>query len=105
MNMEEKLKEVEKEAERIGVLQEESKEKARVAADSGADTRGHSEEVLHRMGQMENLMENTIAQAEQIAGETQTQKSVAQEVEESFRQVNEVSGNLLRISQKTSESK
>lgn len=61
--------------------------------------------ILHMVGPMENLMENTIAQAEQIAGETQTQKSVAQEVEESFRQVNEVSGNLLRISQKTSKSK
>ncbi len=95
----EKLKEVEKEAEQIGVLQEESKEKARVATDSGADTRGHSEEVLHMVGQMENLVENTIAQAEQIVGETETQKSVAQEVEESFRQVNEVSGNLLQLSQ------
>lgn len=95
----EKLKKVEKEAERIGVLQEESKEKARVAANSGTDTKGHSEEVLHMVGQMENLVENTIAQAEQIADETQTQKSVAREVEESFRQVNEVSGSLLRISQ------
>lgn len=97
----EKLKEVEKEAERIGVLQEESKEKAKVATDSGADTRGHSKEVLHMVGQMENLVENTIAQAEQIADETETQKNAAREVEESFRQVNEVSGNLLRISSTT----
>ncbi len=94
-----KLKEVEKEAERIGVLQEESKEKARVATNSGADTKGHSEQVLHMVGQMEKLVENTIAQAEQIAGETQTQKKVAQEVQESFCQVNEVSGNLLQLSQ------
>lgn len=93
-----KLKEVEKEAERIGVLQEEAEVKAMLAANSGADTRGHSKEVLHMVGQMESLVENTIAQAEQIVGETQTQKSVAGEVEESFCQVNEVSGNLLRIS-------
>ena len=28
--------------------------------------------ILHMVGPMENLMENTIAQVEQIAGETQT---------------------------------
>lgn len=95
----EKLMEVEKEAERIGILQEESKEKARVATDSGADTKGHSEQVLQMVGQMENLMKHTIAQAEQIAGQTQAQKSVAQEVQQSFCQVNEVSGNLLHLSQ------
>lgn len=44
-------------------------------------------------------MKSTIAQADQIVAETQTQKNVTDEVEESFRQVNVVSENLLQISQ------
>lgn len=51
------------------------------------------------IGQMEQLVENTISQANQIVEESQTQKNVTGEVEESFRQVNDVAGNLLRISQ------
>ena len=48
---------------------------------------------------MEQLVENTISQANQIVEESLTQKNVTGEVEESFRQVNDVAGNLLRISQ------
>ena len=48
---------------------------------------------------MEDLVKNTIAQADRIVQETQTQKNVTGEVEETFRQVNSVSENLLRISQ------
>ena len=94
-----KFREVEKEAERIGGLQEESKEKARIAADSSEDTRRRGEQLLDMIKQMEDLMKSTIAQADQIVRETQTQKNVTGEVEESFRQVNNVSENLLKISQ------
>lgn len=95
----EKLREVEREAERIGSLQEESKEKARIAADSSSDTRGRGEQVLDMIRQMEDLAKSTIEQADQIVEETQAQKSVTVEVEESFRHVNHVSDNLLNISQ------
>ena len=95
----EKLHAVEAEAERIGTLQEESKEKVRVAAGSSTDTAQRGEQLLNMIGQMEQLVENTISQANQIVEESQTQKNVTGEVEESFRQVNDVAGNLLRISQ------
>ena len=49
--------------------------------------------------QMEDLVKSTIEQANQIVEETQTQKNVTVEVEESFLQVNQVSDNLLNISQ------
>lgn len=95
----EKLHKVGQEAERIGSLQENSKEKARIAADSSEDTRERGEQVLDMIKQMEELLKNTIVQADQIVGESQTQKDVTGEVEESFRQVNDVSENLLKISQ------
>lgn len=94
-----KLREVEREAERIGSLQEESKEKARIAADSSSDTRKRGEQVLDMIRQMEDLAKSTIEQADQIVEETQMQKNVTVEVEESFRHVNHVSDNLLNISQ------
>lgn len=94
-----KLREVEREAERIGSLQEESKEKARIAADSSSDTRKRGEQVLDMIRQMEDLAKSTIEQADQIVEETQTQKNVTIEVEEAFRHVNHVSDNLLNISQ------
>lgn len=95
----EKFKEVEQEAEKISSLQEESGEKARIAADSSAGTRQRGEQVLNLIKQMEDLVKNTITQADRIVQETQTQKNVTGEVEETFRQVNSVSENLLRISQ------
>ncbi len=49
--------------------------------------------------QMEDIVISTIAQVNQIVEETQTQKSVTVKVEESFLQVNQVSDNLLSISQ------
>ncbi len=95
----EKFQEVEQEAERISVLQEESGVKARVAADSSTDTRQKGEQVLELIRQMEDLVKSTIAQADRIVQETQTQKNVTGEVEETFLQVNSVSENLLKISQ------
>lgn len=94
-----KLREVEQEAERIGNLQEETKEKARIAADSSSDTRRRGEQVLDMIKQMEELVKSTIEQANRIVEETQMQKNVIVEVEESFDQVNHVSDNLLTISQ------
>lgn len=93
-----KLQTVEKEAEQIGALQEESKEKARIAADSSTDTVAHGEQVLGMIRQMEQLVENTITQANQIVEESGTQKNVTGEVETTFRQVNDISGSLLTIS-------
>lgn len=100
----EKLREAEQEAERIGSLQEESREKVRIAADSSSDTRKRGEKILDMIRQMEDLVKSTIAQANQIVEETQTQKNVTVEVEESFLQVNQVSDNLLNISQAGKET-
>jgi len=95
-----KLYEIGKEAEGIGTLQERSGEKVRIAADSSTDTVEQSGRVLHMIGQMEQLVESTIAQANKIVKESQEQKCVTGEVEESFRQVNAVSENLLMLSRK-----
>ncbi|MDE5866549.1 MAG: hypothetical protein K2H31_08130, partial [Lachnospiraceae bacterium] len=79
------------------------KEKVRIAADSSSDTRERGGQVLDMINQMEDLVKSTIEQANQIVDETQTQKNVTMDVEESFRQVNNVSDNLLSISQSGKE--
>ena len=95
----EKLHAVEKEAENLGRLQTESGEKAQMAASSSKDSMEHGKQVLSMVKQMQQLVGNTLDQANKIVQESQTQKEVTGEVEESFHQVNNVSGNLLKISQ------
>lgn len=93
----EKLHAVSEEAESLGKLQTESGEKARMVAASSEDTVEHGQQVLDMVKQMQQLVESTLEQANQIVQESQTQKEVAGEVEESFHQVNHISGNLLQI--------
>lgn len=99
----EKLYSIGKEAEGLGTLQERSGEKVRIAADSSTDTVEKSEQVLQMIGQMEQLVENTITQANKIVKESQEQKNVTGEVERSFGQVSAVSENLLMLSRKGEE--
>ena len=94
----EKLHAVGAEAEKLGSLQTESGEKARMVAASSQDTVEHSKMVLQMVNQMQTLLENTLNQANQIVQESATQKTVTGEVEESFHQVNDVSSSLLEIS-------
>lgn len=93
-----KLYAVEKEAENLGRLQTESVAKAKKVASSSEDTVEHGRQVLQMIREMQQLIENTLEQANKIVEESNTQKEVAGEVEESFHQVNHVSGNLLKIS-------
>lgn len=48
--------------------------------------------------EMQNLVENTLEQANQIVQESETQKKVTSQVQDSFHHVNDVSKNLLEIS-------
>ena len=89
---------VSREAESIGKLQIESGEKAKMVADSSGDTVEHGKQVLTMIRQMQELLENTINQANQIVQESETQKEVTGEVQTSFHQVNDVSSSLLSIS-------
>lgn len=93
-----KLHTVGQEAENLGRLQTESGVKAKKVAASSEDTVEHAKEVLQMIKQMQQLVENTLSQANKIVEESKTQKEVAGEVEQSFHQVNHVSGNLLKIS-------
>ena len=93
-----KLHAVEKEVENIGMLQTESVSKAKMVAASSEDTVEHGKQVLQMIKQMQQLVENTLEQANKIVEESGVQKEVAGEVEESFHQVNRVSGSLLEIS-------
>lgn len=94
----EKLHAVGAEAGNLGKLQTESGEKARMVAVSSGDTVEHSKQVLQMVNRMQELLKNTLNQANQIVQESATQKNVTKEVEESFHQVSEVSNNLLEIS-------
>ena len=94
----EKLYAVGKEAESLGKLQTESGERARKVAVSSEDTVAHGKQVLEMVKQMQELLENTLSQANQIVQESETQKEVTGEVKESFHQVNDVSRSLLAIS-------
>ena len=92
-----KLHTVGAEAGNIGKLQIESGEKAKMVAASSADTVEHSKQVLSMINQMQELLENTLSQANQIVQETETQKAVTKDVQESFHHVNDVSKVLLAI--------
>lgn len=98
----EKLHEVGKEAESLGKLQTESGEKAKMVASSSEDTKAHGEQVLKMVKQMQELVENTLEQANQIVQESETQKGVTSEVQDSFHQVNDVSRDLMEISKPAS---
>ena len=98
-----KLREVVKEAESIGKLQTESGEKAKMVATSSEDTKAHGEQVLNMVKQMQELVENILEQANQIVQESETQKKVTGQVQDSFHQVNDVSKNLLEISKPVSQ--
>lgn len=93
----EKLRKVEHEAESIGTLQEESRAKARIAAESSVGTAEHGRQVLEMIQKLEQLVENTITQANQIVDGSQVQKNVTGAVEAHFGLVNDVSENLLKI--------
>ena len=92
-----KLHAVGEEAENLGKLQAESGEKAQRVAASSEDTVEHGKQVLTMVTQMQELLENTLNQANQIVQNTEAQKSVTGEVEGTFHQVNDVSRNLLAI--------
>lgn len=94
----EKLHAVSKEAESIGALQTESETKAKMVADSSENTVEHGQQVLTMIKQMQELLENTLNQANQIVQESETQKEVTGEVQETFHQVNDVSRSLMDIS-------
>lgn len=94
----EKLHSVCEEAGNLGKLQTESGEKAKRVAASSEDTVEHSKQVLQMVNQMQELLENTLNQANQIVQESAVQKDVTKEVENSFHHVNDVSRSLLEIS-------
>lgn len=93
-----KLQAVSAEADNIGKLQVESGEKAKKVADSSADTVEHGRQVLGMIRQMQDILAKTVGQANQIVEKTENQKNAVSKVQNSFGQVSEVSGNLLRIS-------
>lgn len=66
-----------------------------MVASSGEDTVAHGQQVLTLVNEMQQLIENTLNQANQIVQESE--KGVTKEVQESFHQVNNVSGDLLAI--------
>lgn len=94
----EKLHAMKKEAEKLGELQSVSVTKAQLAAASGEDTVAHGKQVLQLVQQMQQLVENTLNQANKIVEESKSQSAAVGQVEESFHQVNHVSVNLLEIS-------
>lgn len=101
----EKLHAVSAEAGNIGKLQSESGAKANMVATASGDTVEHGRQVLMMVKQMQQLLENTLNQANQIVQESETQKTVAGEVQTSFHQVNDVSKNLLWIGKIEPEAK
>lgn len=68
-----------------------------MVAASCEDTVEHGKQVLQMVKQMQGLLENTLNQADQIVQESEIQKEVTKEVEESFHHVNDVSRSLLEI--------
>lgn len=93
----EKLDKVVMEAESLGELQKSSSTMAKKVSESSDDTVKHGEKVLKMVNEMRQLVENTLHEANEIVKQSETQKNVTGEVEESFHQVNDVSKTLLQI--------
>ncbi len=93
------LDEVGKEANSLGVIQSEQVQMAEKAVQSGESTVESGNKVLQMMEQMQQLLENTLNQVNTIVSESERQRSVTGDVTDSFHQVNNVSKNLLEISQ------
>lgn len=63
-----------KEAESLGKLQSESSEKARLVTSSSEDTVAQGQQVLAMVQQMQDILENTLNQSNQIVQESATQR-------------------------------
>lgn len=93
-----KINEMEKEAESLGILQEDSSNRSIKAAKYSEESGEHGKKVLSMVKQMQEFVQNTLNQADKIVQESKTQEEVTKEVEKSFLSVNKVSENLLKIS-------
>lgn len=87
-----------KEAEEIGDIQEKTKEMALEVSSSSGNTKKSSEKVLHMAGEMYELVQKSLNQADKISHETESQTDVTRNVEGSLNQVNKAAKDLLAIS-------
>lgn len=100
-NVEEGIRRIQsasEEAGKLGDLQKESVAMAGKVSTSSEDTKAYSRKVLTMASEMHTLVQNSLNQADQIVQESQSQKKVTEDVENSFVEVNKVSKDLLAIS-------
>lgn len=86
------------EAEKLGMLQLESRKMAEKVSESSVDTKNYSQKILQMTDEMHTLVQSSLKQADHIVQETQSQTAVAVNVENSFHEVSRVSEDLISIS-------
>ena len=95
----EQLGKVSKEAGELGTLQLSSKDMAKEVSASSAETEEFSGKVLSMADQMQQHVQSSLQQADQITEKTKDQKKAVEDVTASFTRVGMVSKSLMEISQ------
>ena len=95
----EQLGKVSKEAGELGTLQLSSKDMAKEVSASSAETEEFSGKVLSMADQMQQHVQSSLQQADQITEKTKDQKKAVEDVTASFTRVGMVSKRLMEISQ------
>lgn len=90
--------EVSRQAESVGVVQNEVQEMAEKVVAASEEARACSMKVLQMADEMHSIVQSTVEQVQQIVNQTEGQKKVTESVQHSFRRVERVSKNLLEIS-------
>lgn len=95
----EQLGKVSREAGELGTLQLSSKDMAKEVSASSAETEEFSGKVLSMADQMQQHVQSSLQQADQITEKTKDQKKAVEDVTASFTRVGMVSKSLMEISQ------
>lgn len=86
------------EAERLGQLQADSRQKTEQIAKHSGKTRQHSKEVQEMAEQMEELVQDSLSRADSIVEEADNQKKITNMTGEVFERVENIAKDLLELS-------
>lgn len=92
------ISEARKEAERLGQLQSDSRQKTEQIAQHGGHTRKYSKEVKGMAEQMEELVQNSLSRADSIVEEANGQEKITDMTGEVFQRVENIAKDLLELS-------
>lgn len=87
------------EANELGKLQSDSREKTEQIAESSSLTKQHSSQVLQMAEEMADLVQNSLNRADSIVNETNHQENITNQTVETFSYVEQIAKDLYQLSQ------